>query len=49
MCLGQDYVFFLLWPISVSVSLSGLEQAHDVDLMQFAGFTLQRLLSMFKL
>lgn len=38
-------MWFSLWPIIVSVILSWLEQAHDEDLMQAAGFTLPCLLS----
>lgn len=37
--------WFSLCPISVSVVLSGLERAHDEDLMQFAAFALLRLLN----
>lgn len=41
-------MWFSLCPISVSVLVSGLERAHDEDLMQFAGFTLPCLLNMLK-
>lgn len=44
MCLRPDYGGFSLCPISVSVRFCGLQQAHDEDLMQFAGLTLPCLL-----